>query len=139
MRLNSSQAYRGSIIRTAWSSKVAILEVLFSFGTSYRTFLGVRAETLDRKSDHDELLWVCKDSQGFQLWQECRQRPYIIDGESDYEIEQILGHYESQSGDIHYAVKWIDYECPTWELEDDLWSCRLITTYCLDLLRLTQD
>jgi hypothetical protein len=139
MRLNANQAYQGSFVQTAWSSKVAILEVLYSFRTSHQTIFGVRAETLDQKSDHHGLLWVRKDSRGFQLWQECRQRPYIIDGESDYEIEEILGHYETESGTVYYAVKWIDYECPTWELEDDLWSCRLITSYCLHLTQLTQE
>lgn len=120
-------------VRTAWSSKVAILEVLYTYRTLYQTFLGVRTETLDPTSDQNGLLWVCKDTQGYQVWQECHQRPYIIEGESDYDVKEILGHYESPNGSVYYAVKWIGYECPTWELEDDLWGCRLITTYCLSL------
>lgn len=133
MRIITDQAYHGSFVRAAWSSKVAILEVLYSLKTSNQIFLGVRGETLDPQSDHHGLLWVSKDSQGFQVWQECRQRPFIMEGESEYEIEEILGHYETQTGAVYYAVKWFDYECPTWELEDDLWSSRLITDYCLQL------
>jgi hypothetical protein len=133
LRPTSDTLCRSSFVRTAWSSNVTILQVLYTYRTSTHTFLGVRTETLQQKSDHHSLLWVVKDGQGFRVWQECRQRPFIINGESEFEIQGIIGHYETQTGAVYYAVKWIHYECPTWELEDDLWNCQLITDYCLYL------
>jgi hypothetical protein len=58
MRIITDQTYQVSFVQAAWSSKVAILEVLCSLKTSNQIFLGVRGETLDPKSDHHGLLWV---------------------------------------------------------------------------------
>ena len=137
MHLEAERAYRGSVIQTAWSSNVAVIQVLYTLRTADWTFHGVRVETLDQgwevSSDATKLLWVLEDHQGLRTWQECRQRPFIIDGELEHDIEKIVGHYESQTGSVYYAVKWVDFECPTWELEDDLSSCQLITEYCMHL------
>ncbi|KAK1656939.1 hypothetical protein BDP55DRAFT_738597 [Colletotrichum godetiae] len=52
---------------------------------------------------------------------ECAQRPHMIDGHSSYVPESIAGHHEAGNGAVLYGVKWIGYECPTWELESDLY------------------
>ena len=138
IHLRAESAYRGSFVRTAWSSNVVILQVLYSLRTPNQIFHGVKVDTLDQEvgasTDGNGLLWVAEDSQGLRVWQECRQRPFILDGEIEYEIEEIVGHYEAQTGSVYYAVKWSDYECPTWELEDNLRSTRFITEYCMQLL-----
>lgn len=136
--LDPDGKYEGSFVRTAWSSRVVILRVLYTITSTNQSILfhGVKAKTTDRKQEasaEDELLWVFKDCSGLRLWQECRQKPFIIDGEVDSDIEEIVGHHEDESGAIHYAVKWLDYECPTWESEADLYTCPLITDYCLNL------
>ncbi|KEY63885.1 hypothetical protein S40285_08976 [Stachybotrys chlorohalonatus IBT 40285] len=134
MHLIPDRSHRGSLVHTAWSSNVSILQVLYSIKTSDLTFHGVTVEGFD---DSGDLLWVLEDHLGLRIWQECRQRPFISDGdlgELENEIEEIVGHYEAPTGSIYYAVKWVGYECPTWELEDDLGGGRQITDYCMHLL-----
>lgn len=136
MQLQPDWAHRGSFVQTAWSSSVVILQVLYTIKTPDRIFHGAIVENLDQASGTsatDNLLWVVDDSYGLRMWQECRQRPFITQGEYGYEIEEVFGHYETQTGSVYYAVKWVDYECPTWELEDDLYDSNLTTEYCMHL------
>ena len=37
--------------------------------------------------------------------------------------KSLIGYYRSVSGNVFVGVKWRGYECPTWELEDDLLQC----------------
>ncbi|KAK3933477.1 hypothetical protein QBC46DRAFT_368726 [Diplogelasinospora grovesii] len=137
-RLNPKVAYLGCPVRTGWSSHVVVVQVLYTLWKPELIFHGVRVENLDgdfRNWPYTEgLLWVLEDGQELRIWQECRQRPRIIDGEADCEIEEIVGHYQAQSGPVYYAIKWVGYECPTWELEDDLHGySQLLTQYCRHL------
>ncbi|KAK4206201.1 hypothetical protein QBC37DRAFT_301271 [Rhypophila decipiens] len=135
MQLQPDWARRGSLVQTAWSSNVVILQVLYTVTTLDRKFHGVIVENPVQArgaSATDDLLWVFDDSCGLRVWQECRQRPFITEGEYG-EIEQVFGHYENPTGSVYYAVKWTDYECPTWELEDDLYDSQLTTEYCIHL------
>ncbi|KAK4206037.1 hypothetical protein QBC37DRAFT_301603, partial [Rhypophila decipiens] len=70
---------------------------------------------------------VFDNTYSLRVWQECRQRPFITEGKYGYEVEQISGHYETPTGSVYYGVKWTVYECPTWELEDDLYNSQLTT------------
>ncbi|KAH7303147.1 hypothetical protein B0I35DRAFT_365538 [Stachybotrys elegans] len=135
--LGSDGSHKQLFTQAPWSPKVPILQVICSIKTASRTFHGVQVEALDQESNHHSLVWVFEDIRGFRVWQECCQRPFIIDGESVNEIKEIVGHHEDQTGCVYYAVKWTDYECPTWELEDDLGNHQIITEYCLQLLRPT--
>ncbi|KAH8655519.1 hypothetical protein BX600DRAFT_385289 [Xylariales sp. PMI_506] len=128
-------AYCGASVQTVWSSHVIIVQVLYSLKARNETFHGVKVETLNYESGHplyyDGLLWVVEDGGNLRIWQECRQSPWITDGEVEGEIEEIIGHYESDTGSVYYAIKWMDYECPTWELEEDVLTCQLIDHYWL--------
>jgi hypothetical protein len=135
MLVITDKAYEGLFVRAAWSSRVTILQALYSLTISDQTFLGVKTKTLDHESDHHGLLWIYKDGENFRVWQECRQRPFVGSFDVEQEIEEILGHHEMENGDVYYAVKWLSYTCPTWESEDDLFSCRQATDYCLQLQR----
>jgi hypothetical protein len=100
-----------------------------------RTFYGVRVENLDQTGwdwlDRDGLLWVFDNGQHLEIWQESRQRPRVVDGIPDCGIERIVGHYQDESGRVYYGVKWLNYESPSWELEEDLERCSdLLTRYC---------
>jgi len=62
---------------------------------------------------------------GLQIWQDCWSQPRINDGELEHEIKGKVGHYESQTGSVYYAV--VNYGCSTWELEEDICSsCYLL-------------
>ena len=125
----------GLFIKTEWSSRLVILEVLYTIKKLGRTFYGVRFENLDEKTGDwlqtEGPLWVYKEGRDIRIWQECRQRPRFIEGEPESdEIRKIIGHYYSQTGLVYYAIMWAEYMCPTWELEEDLDSCsQLITEY----------
>ena len=124
----------GSFIKTDWSSQLVIIEVLYTVENLVRTFHGVRFKNLEKKTEdwpQDEgLLWVYNEGHIVRIWQECRQRPRFIEGEPDCEIREIVGHYYTQTGLVYYAILWMEYECPTWELEENLDSCsQLITEY----------
>jgi hypothetical protein len=116
--------YRGSVIETPWSSHVVVVEVLFTVKTSRWIFHGVRAVNAERQNwdwpDPENLLWLVENGHGLGLWEECRQRPHISDGQGTDEIESIIGHYQSATGNIYAGVKWQGYECPTWELDDKI-------------------
>ncbi|KAK3933652.1 hypothetical protein QBC46DRAFT_368648 [Diplogelasinospora grovesii] len=125
-RLTPKVAYLGSPVRTGWSSHVVVMQVLYTLWKPELIFHGIRVENLDG----DLRNWPYTEG---LLW-ECRQRPRIINGEADFEIEEIVGHYQAQSGLVYYAIKWVEYECPTWELEDDLYGySQLLTQYCRHL------
>lgn len=117
-------SYRGQLVHTPWSIKVAIVEVLISVKIATRTFHGVRAVNTDRESwdwlDVENLLWVYDTGCGLHLWQQIKQRPFVFDESRKYKIEGIVGEYQSAAGNAYVGVKWRGYECPTWELEDDL-------------------
>lgn len=131
-RVQPKWAYRGSIVRTACSSHVIVTQVLYSFKALDQIFHGVKVvPEPGHPSYYDGLLWVVDDGEGLLVWQECRQRPRIIDGKFEHEIEEIVGHYESWTGSVYYAIKWMDYKCPTWESEEDMLTCHLINKYWL--------
>lgn len=118
--LNSSWPNVGAKIYTPWSSNVILLEILLIHHNVVGTFYGIRSETRDKEGwplDSKSPLWVYDDNKTLRLWQEFRQCPRTQDLDN---IEDIIGHYESNSGKIYYAVKWSDYACPTWELEEDM-------------------
>jgi hypothetical protein len=124
MEIIAPQYYhRGRNIQTAWSPQVTILEVLLSVKVSHWVFHGVRAETLEPLwdwPDMESLLWVFDDGTGFKLWQDFQHRPRIVNGEAAFGVESVVGHYQSETGNVYLGVKWWGYDCPTWELEDDM-------------------
>jgi hypothetical protein len=101
--------YRGSVIETPWSSRIIVVEVLFTVRTSKWTFHGIRAVNAERCAwdwpELENLLWVFDDGHGLRLWEECRQRPHTSDGQSTHEIESIIGYYQSATGNIYTGVK----------------------------------
>ena len=129
---------KGVLIQTPWSSNVVLQEIIYEVHTYINTFYGVRAETRDSngwplKSDH--LLWVYDKEQELHLWQEAIQQPRSVDVDLDDAVK-VIGHYESDTGEVFYALKWSNYSCPTWELEEDLSRHNnIITQYCLNLTR----
>ncbi|KAI9146679.1 hypothetical protein HJFPF1_13584 [Paramyrothecium foliicola] len=116
--------YRGSVIETPWSSHIVVVDVLFTIKTSKWTFHGVRAANTKRRAwdwpELEHLLWVFDDGRGLRLWEDCHQRPYTSDGQSTHEIESIIGYYQSATGNIYTGVKWRDYDCPTWEFDEEI-------------------
>ena len=124
----------GSLLKSDWSSKLVIIEVLYIIKKQGCSFYGLRVDNVDKNSgdwpDNEGLLWVYKEGQAFRICQECKQRPRFIEGQPEYKIREIIGHYFAETGSIYYAILWVDYTCPTWELEDDLESCsQLVTEY----------
>ena len=44
------------------------------------------------------------------------QPPVEVDGEQEWEVEEILDAKKIQGGHVKYLVKWTGYDAPTWEL-----------------------
>lgn len=121
--LPAQSMYRGRRVETAWSLHVSVLEVLFSVQVCGWVFHGVRTETSDEQwdwPDIDSLLWVFDDGTGLRLWQDFQHQPRVADDGASFEVEAILGDYRSPSGNVYLGVKWRGYDCPTWELEEDM-------------------
>lgn len=115
--------HRGRRVETTWSLHVTVVEVLISVQVSRCVFHGVRTETTDPQwdwPDVESLLWVFDDGTGLRLWQDFQQQPRVADGRAAFPVETILGNYQSPSGNVYLSVKWRGYDCPTWELEEDM-------------------
>ena len=121
--LAPQRRHRGRHVRTTWSPEVVILEVLLTIRVSSHIFHGVRAETVDQLWDWvdvESLLWVLDTGTELTLWRDFEARPRISNMDSTHRIEAILGMHESAGSNVYLGVKWRDYGCPTWELEDEI-------------------
>ncbi|KAL0929615.1 uncharacterized protein CTRU02_215514 [Colletotrichum truncatum] len=116
----------GALAEAGWSSRILVVDVVCVVTGADRTFYGVVTENLDLASWDwprvDGLQWVFHDGKSIRLWQECVQRPHLINGAWDFDVESIVACYETDSGHLYYGVKWAGYECPTWETENDIRS-----------------
>ena len=116
----------GDLIKAPWASHVILIEVVCTVTVTPLPymFFGVMAETQYEPGwpgFATELLWVYSDGSGLKLWNDFHQKPLL--GERQYqEIEEICGFCELRNGDVYYAVRWLGYTCPTWELERPLFS-----------------
>ncbi|KAJ3497419.1 hypothetical protein NLG97_g1924 [Lecanicillium saksenae] len=126
----SSPPYGGRFIKTPWSDQVVVLDVLYSVKASQSVFHGVRAMNTDLRWDWPDVvhfLWVLEqdNDDDLKLAPEWQQPPRIINGELPCDIEFVIGDYQSAAGNTYLAVKWRGYDCPTWELEEDVttWDC----------------
>lgn len=121
------EVYRGDSIKARWSSHIIITGILLTLRTARWTFYGVITENRDPYPwdwpDLDGLLWVFHNGEHVKAWEEAHQRPRVSDGELEGILEDILGFWETAKGSVYCAVKWVGYECPTWELEQDLQQC----------------
>ncbi|OHE90472.1 hypothetical protein CORC01_14238 [Colletotrichum orchidophilum] len=115
----------GTLVKGDWSPCITVRRVICTLQSGDRVFFGVLAENQESQlwswPESDLLLWVFDDGQCVRVWQECAQRPHIVEGQSSHVLESIAGHHEATNGTVLYGVKWAGYECPTWELESDLW------------------
>jgi hypothetical protein len=50
------------------------------------------------------------------------------DDDADYEVQQVVGHYVSETG-IWFLLQWKGYDELTWSQEDDLDCGALVTKY----------
>ncbi|KJZ68423.1 hypothetical protein HIM_12186 [Hirsutella minnesotensis 3608] len=129
----------GELIKTAWSSQVVLVAILYTGTFSGHTFYGVVSETrdnfgLDWPRDRG-LLWVFDDGHGLRLWEQPEQRPLCVRRDQPPDLEQVLGYFELQEK-TYIGVKWRDYGSPTWELEDDMDD--LLTDRCLHVVPIDQ-
>jgi hypothetical protein len=112
---------------------VVVVEVVLSVKAAQWTFLGVTYAVGDSQRwdwpDSDGLLWAFDDGQHLRLCQTWLQHPRFLPAENGCAIEAVIGHHEGDNGNLYMAVKWIDYECPTWELESDLANSGQLTNY----------
>ncbi|KAK8013724.1 hypothetical protein PG991_009317 [Apiospora marii] len=118
-----TSAWKGSGIRSHWSLDLIVARVLYTLQTPNAVFHGVLAHNQDRwlvDGPDESLLWVCERDGSVAVWQEDQQRPTISEGRSDHDMGAVIGHYDSRSGALYYSIKWVGYECPTWESEQDL-------------------
>lgn len=126
----ASPPYSGRFIKTPWSDHVVVLDVLYSVKVAESVFHGVRAVNTDLQWDWPDIihfLWVLEpdNDDDLKLAPEWDQPPRMMDHELPCGIELVIGDYQSTAGNTYLAVKWRDYDCPTWELEDDViaWEC----------------
>ncbi|KAK2038267.1 hypothetical protein LY76DRAFT_515722 [Colletotrichum caudatum] len=124
----------GTSVKGDWSSHIVVRRVVCTMQSGKRMFFGVLAQNQEPQlwnwPDSDMLLWVFDDGQRVKVWQEGAQRPHIVEGQCGYVLDSVVGHYEATNGAVYYGVKWAGYECPTWELESDLWMHgHLLTAY----------
>jgi hypothetical protein len=56
--------------------------------------------------------------------------PIVIQGQEEYEVEEILNSRHTSSGALEYKVHWVGYPTPTWEAAEDVQrSKRLLAQY----------
>jgi hypothetical protein len=112
------------MIHTAWCSNVVVAEVLLSINVSKRSFYGVRALIINEEFLEwltvENLLWVFEDGGKLKVGQDYQSRPRINEAEANFGVEGIIGQYFSSAGNAFVGVKWEGYQCPTWELEDEV-------------------
>lgn len=123
--VHSNLKYQGYGVLTPWSNQVTVVEVIFSINVDTSTFHGVRTKNLDMSRDwldSESLLWVVEEGRGLRLWQGFEQSPYLMNGDGQYEIDFVVGGYQSSAGSNYFGVKWLGYPCPTWVSEDELTS-----------------
>ena len=70
--------------------------------------------------DVESLLWVLDTGTELTLWRDFEARPRISNMDSTHRIEAIFGMHQSAGSNVYLGVKWRDYGCPTWELEDEI-------------------
>lgn len=126
--------YKGRRIKTLWSPSVAVIEVLFSIKVLQQTYHGIRARYADESfwglPNEESLLWVFDDGHDLKLCQEMHQQgPRIINDRLQFNIEAVIGTYQSAVGNVYLAVKWQTCDYPTWELEDDIIRCSDFSNY----------
>ncbi|KAM3547321.1 hypothetical protein ARSEF4850_010094 [Beauveria asiatica] len=121
----TSPSYSGRYIKTPWSDQVVILDVLYSLKVSRSIFHGIRAINTDLQWDWPEivnLLWIVEreDDDDLKLAPEWEQPSRSVDTELPRDIELVIGDHQSAAGNTYLAVKWRNFDCPTWELEKDV-------------------
>lgn len=117
--------HQGCDVLTPWSNQVTVVEVLYSINVDNSTFHGVRTKNQDMSwdwLDPESLLWVVEKGRELRLWQGFEQSPYAMNREVRYEIDVVVGGYQSSAGYNYFGVKWRGYPCPTWVSEDELMS-----------------
>lgn len=125
----------GDMIQCPWSSTAFLVDTLYSFQESKRVFHGVLVEARDDygwPSGSVVPLWVLDNGSKLVVWYDIQQRPRATE-QLESAIEHVIGHYEADNGDVYYAIKWREYLCPTWELEETLSDKSAITSCCLGL------
>ncbi|KAM3549526.1 hypothetical protein ARSEF4850_008806 [Beauveria asiatica] len=67
------------------------------------------------------LLWIVEreDDDDLKLAPEWEQPSRSVDTELPRDIELVICDHQSAAGNTYLAVKWRDFDCPTWELEED--------------------
>ncbi|KAF4878849.1 hypothetical protein CGCFRS4_v016107 [Colletotrichum fructicola] len=115
---------RNTVVHTAWSSCLEVVEVVCTTASGGHVFYGVITEIRDPLAwdwlDDRQLLWVFEDEDCVKVWQECLERPRPSTTAWMSRLQCIVGCYETDDGSVLYAVKWDGYTCPTWEAEEDL-------------------
>ena len=101
------------------------MDVLYSFKVSRSVFHGVRAINTDLQWDWPDLvnlLWIVEqdNNDDLKLAPEWEQPSRSVDNEFPREIELVIGEHQTAAGNTYLAVKWQGYDCPTWELEEDV-------------------
>lgn len=126
---------RGDMIKCPWSSAACIVDVLYSLQAPVGVFHGVLVEDRDVygwQLGSVRPIWVLDDGAEIGVWNDIRQWPQAAEP-LDSSIKRVIGHYEADNGDVYYAIQWVGYMSPTWELEETLSDVAVITDYCLKL------
>ncbi|KAM3518601.1 hypothetical protein MY4038_010057 [Beauveria bassiana] len=68
------------------------------------------------------LPWIVEQENGddLKLAPEWERPSRGIDNRLPRDVELVIGDHQSAAGNTYLAVKWWGYDCPTWELEEDV-------------------
>ena len=125
---------RGDEVTYPWYPNFVVKKWITSFENSMGIFHAVILDDGDLLVDTRRRVppvWVFDCDGEFSIWHDIHQRPLSV-SQLEFNVERVICHYESEEGDVYYAVEMSRYLSPIWLL-DSKESIEAIQTYCLRL------
>lgn len=124
----------GAMIKIQWPWGLIVRKVLYTYEFGKKTFHGIVAREAPFSAiDREPLLWVLDGENGLTEYWEVGPEPQRVGTSLEWDVERVIGHYRTREGQFIYSIKWVGYDCPTWEPEDHLGNCNeAVLRYWLD-------
>lgn len=131
---------RGDEVTYAWYPNFLVRKWIRTFENEVGRFHAVLLDDGDLHVDtrrRTPPVWLLENDGEFSIWHDLHQRPESV-SQLEFDIEQVIAHYESEEGDVYYAVELSQHKGPIWLLDSGE-SNTAIQTYCLTLSKEQKD